>query len=428
VKRSGLGVGVAASVLAHGAITAALASLVSARLPARPTHVPLSVVEAPEPPAPPRPPAAESQEPRRESAEPAKPEPKPRPKPKPKPRPAPPPDEVALVPDGGVADAGVEDAGAGDAGVEDAGLEGAGLDDARPGDGPTPLVAGAGEDAGVTGPVDPGVVDLRPFVPGGARAVLLLRTDRLKGTPWAARVEAIVAPMPDYRALLEGTGLGLAETFDLLVISSPQPRDVTQTFLAARTPHDADALRRTLDRRRRIPGDPRLIVSPRPAWFLLVRPELVDGARPQWLDLLARIEEVTGSGPTVAVVTAADLGPELVLPVPGLPPLPAPERLTVAVSTDERGLVVTGAAVFGGDDGARGFAEAVERARARALGGITGKLVLRSLHVEGAVSRLAVAREGSFVTFSTSLTAPEAELVLEQAAGAARRFFLGETP
>lgn len=416
VRRFGLAIGVGASLVAHGAIAAALVSLATARLPRDAERVPLSVVEAPAPPPPPKPPPP--------AAEPKSSEPPPKPKPRPRPKPKPPPEEVAVTPDGGVptvADAGVELDATSSADAGDAGRP----TDGGAGDG-APLLAQGTGDAGVTGPVDPGVVDLRPLVPEGARAVLLLRTDHLRGTPWAARLEAVIAPMPDYRSLLEGTGLAIAESFDVVVISSPEPRDVSQTFLAARTPQDPAALRRMLDRRKTIPGDPRIIVSPRPSLFLLVRPELVEGAVPVWMPFLDRIDEVTGTGPTIAVVTAARLPDPLSLPIPGLPPLPAPEHLTVAVHTDEHGLVITGAAVFLDEALARAFAEAVEKARVGTLGSLTGKLVLRSLHLEGAVQRLAIARNGGFVTFSTSLTTPEAELVLEQAAQMAHRFFLGE--
>jgi len=280
-----------------------------------------------------------------------------------------------------------------------------------------PMVA-SGWDAGVPGtPVDPGVVDLRPFVPAGERVILLLRADRLRGTPWAERLEALLAPMPDYRSFIEGSGLSIAGSFDTVLIASSNPRDVAQTFLAARSPHDPDRLAR----RPRAPGDPRTIGSPIPGWMLLARPELVPG---DWLARLDAIEAQTGDGPTLAVVTVAAAGPTLALPLPGMPPLPAPERMTMALSLDPQGLIVTGAAVFPVEADAERFVAGLETARAGLLASLTGRLVLRSLHAEGAVRRLALARDHGFVTFSTSVSTNEAELLLEQATLMARRFFL----
>jgi hypothetical protein len=105
---------------------------------------------------------------------------------------------------------------------------------------------------------------------------------------------------------------------------------------------------------------------------------------------------------------------------------PAPERITVAASTDAAGLIVTGAAVFADEAQAAAFADAVWGARGRALSSLGGRLLLRSFQAEGALQRLSLAREGIYVTFSTSLAAAEAEIVLDQAAALSRRIFLGE--
>jgi hypothetical protein len=311
----------------------------------------------------------------------------------------------------------------------------AGVADAGAGDAAT-LVAhngGGGPDGGPTGqPVDPGVIDLRPFAPPGEKVILVLRSDRLRNTPWASRVEDLLAPMPDYRMLIAGSGLDIVNTFDLVVIASAAPRDVTQTFLAARTTQNRAVLRRMLDRpeREAIAGrihDPRRLVLPLTRWFMLVRPEhLPEDDVPAWLENLGRIDAQTGDGPTIAVMTLSDLGPQIVLPVPGLAPLPAPERLTIAVHFDERGLILTGAAVFSLEADAAAFEAGVEKTRREVLGSITKRLVLRSLYAEGAVQRLAIARRGGFVTFSTSLANAEALLMLEQAAIMSRQIFLGE--
>src|SRR5262249_17026128 len=215
---------------------------------------------APPPPAPPPPSPPPS----------APPKPKPRPKPAPvaaAPQPARA-DDVRGVPDAGVRpdvpDAApvpdVPDAGE----AEDAGA---------------PLVAAASSaDAGAPTRPDPGVLDLRTSVPPGSRLVLALRTDRLRRTAWVPPVEAILAPMPDYRNVL--AGIPVTDTFDAVVIASPNPRDVTATFVAGHTNKGDDELKRALangaaraawtdtpagaiGRRGAKPaGDPRLLLGP----------------------------------------------------------------------------------------------------------------------------------------------------------------------
>jgi hypothetical protein len=294
------------------------------------------------------------------------------------------------------------------------------------------VASGAGgPDAGATGePVDPGVIDLRPFVPPGEKVILVLRTDRLRATPWASRLDALLAPMPDYRLLIAGTGLDIVDTFDVVVIASSAPRDVTQTFLAGRTSKDRAVLRQMIDRPERAAirarlNDPRILVLPLSRWFVLVRPELFpEDQRPAWLEALGHIDSQTGDGPTIAVVTLADLGPQLFVPVPGVSPLPAPERLTLAVHVQENGVILTGAAVFPVEFDAKVFEAQLVKTRRELLDGLTRRIVLRSLYAEGAVERLRVARQGGFVTFSTSLSNADALLMLEQAALMAQQFFL----
>jgi hypothetical protein len=79
-----------------------------------------------------------------------------------------------------------------------------------------------------------GATDLRQLGPAGARFTLLLRVDRLKGTPFAEPVDALLMRMPDRRDLLEGTGLSLYDDFEALLVSTPNPLDYRVTFLAAR--------------------------------------------------------------------------------------------------------------------------------------------------------------------------------------------------
>jgi len=263
----------------------------------------------------------------------------------------------------------------------------------------------------------------------------------------------VLAPMPDHRVVIAGTGLGICDTFDTVVIASPAPRDLAQTFLAGRTEGNEAALRRTLARGGRVtwgpvaggtlgrrqvaaPGDPRVLLVPAPGWFLLVRPEHVtellaptpaEATPPPWLGALTHIDDQTGDAATLAVVVVADLG-VATLEIAGLPPLPAPDRLTTAVTADEKGLILTGAAVFADEAHARAFRDGVAAGQHDLLASLPRRLLLRSFRAEGAVTRLQLALHGTSVGFATSLTNAEALGLLEQAAALSRRTFLGDGP
>ena len=79
----------------------------------------------------------------------------------------------------------------------------------------------------------PRATSLRQYGPEGSRVTVLLRLDRLRGTGYAPALDAILGRLPDRRDLLEGTGLDLFQTFDALLIATPNPLDYTVTFLAA---------------------------------------------------------------------------------------------------------------------------------------------------------------------------------------------------
>jgi hypothetical protein len=100
----------------------------------------------------------------------------------------------------------------------------------------------------------PGATDLAQLGPEGSRFTMLLRLDRLKGTSYAAPVDALLMHMPDRRDLLEGTGLSFYEDFEALLVATPNPLDYTVTFLAARHHVSDGAMRAAVDRGARATG------------------------------------------------------------------------------------------------------------------------------------------------------------------------------
>jgi hypothetical protein len=90
--------------------------------------------------------------------------------------------------------------------------------------------------------------NLNAYGPRGSRLTALLRLDRLRGSDYAAPIDALLMRLPDRRDLLEGTGIDLFEAFDALLIATPHPLDPSVTFLAARHHLDEAALRAALGR------------------------------------------------------------------------------------------------------------------------------------------------------------------------------------
>ena len=211
---------------------------------------------------------------------------------------------------------------------------------------------------------------LRQYGPEGSRITVLLRLDRLRETPYAPALDALLERLPDRRDLLAGTGLDLYKTFDALLIATPNPLDYTVTFLAARHRLKDAELRTALERgakatgrvlswrteghrpfaerHARTPGpavgrDDRLIVLPAPGLvvvtppvyrsllFATARPAAKagtppgpdagpvsdppaaagggSGADPQWGALLRRIDAEDGIMPAdaVAMLSAVDI-------------------------------------------------------------------------------------------------------------------------
>ncbi len=407
--------------------------------------------------------------------------------PMPKPDPAPPPTEPPTPEAEGGDDAGPRDAGPRDAGPRDAGPRDAGPRDAGPRDAgpPEPLavvtadaapraadardagaIATSDRDAGAEGdplsrPPPPGAAaDFRPYVPAGDKIAVLLRLDRLRGTPWAPRIEAILAPMPDHRSILgEGTAT-MADLFDVLLISSSAPRDVAATNLAARGTMSAPALRDLIDRPaqpvawsparggalgRRAPSelklarDERVFLMPYPGWVVLAAPvhlgvliepsavalaeaHAVDADLPPWLARVRDVAAVAGeAGGPIAVVALSKVPKRMTLPVVG--ELPGPRRVAFAVERAGAGFVVRGTMWFTNPAAALEFERRFAAAREQMLGSTMARAILRNLHAYNAVSGTVLRVDADTAVFATSVSGVDARAGMELAAEWVRRFF-----
>jgi hypothetical protein len=438
------------------------------------------------------------------------PAPLPPPEPEVVPAPEPEPEATALVRDAGVADAeavaaasdagldGGGDAGAlavaedggdgGDGGDGDAGVVAA-LDDggvpsvtddggapalATLGDGGTTptgdggAIAAAGD--GGVGEGDPAALgagggalsagtaaDLLGYFPSGHVVSVLLRLDRVRGTEWSAATEKVLAPMPDYRALVGARDVHVADLFETLVVSSYDPRRVDATTLVARTAMPPAELRRFLDqpdapvgwsvarggmlgRRgpspRLFPGDQRVFLAPAPGWLVLAQPadlgaltgagtgeldaaRAVPGTLPPWLERVQTIEAEAGAedGPAV-VVTVGSKGRRVRLPELGLgvASVPAPERGSLALTVDKRGFLVRGNLRFTSGEAAAEFVASATAVRTKVLDLRVYSALLKKARVYNAVKGLSLAQTGSRVSYATSISIADARALMAYAA------------
>lgn len=195
-----------------------------------------------------------------------------------------------------------------------------------------------------TGPS--GLPAMDGYGPGNAVFTALVRFDRIRGTEFEEPTRKLVAAVPDYRILLDGTGVDPVRDFHSMFMASANPVYIDETFLAVRHRSTADALQVQLDRRFEttlpwqkqgnyatralVPPDSpypdeRQIMLPRGDLALVVKPQwiaqltsaLPDGSRliegvdvdqldrrPTMLDGLMNIERAASDADTIVLVSA----------------------------------------------------------------------------------------------------------------------------
>ena len=348
-----------------------------------------------------------------------------------------------------------------------------------------PEVAGPVGDAGVPGapptrpatasrpattPGLPGTAaDFRPYVPQGDKVTVLLRYDRLRGTPWAKLTDAILAPMPDYRAIVGTRNTPLADLFDVLLISSRNPTDVTATNLVARTRRPPAEVRRFLDSKdtpvrwravrggvlgKRLPSasklerDNRVYLIPFPDWIALTRtrnlgelareaaapgaPADLDAVRadetalPDWLRRARSVEVESGldRGPIAVMSVSGIKHTELDLPQVGT--VPVPVHAALAIEMAKQGFYLRGTLTFSTVERAQAFQRTLEAARSRLLDSTWGQLLLRNFHAYHALKGLTMRRRDARVTYATSISIADGKAMMILAADWARRFYAGQ--
>jgi len=262
---------------------------------------------------------------------------------------------VAAADDAGVGDAsegdgatqiaitepGVGSAGVGSGSQDTPGMPGAtesSQGSGAPGMDNQPEVEGAPTSAGTA-------ANLLAYFPAGHQITVLIRFDRLRKTEWSDPATRLFKPMPDYGALFGARDVAIADQLDMLVISSPRPRDATATTLVGKTSMSRTQMRDFLanpdapikwsvtkggmfgTRTGKVfPKDRRVLLSPWRGWFVLAQPEDITGITvatkgdldtieakaklPAWLATIRKIEDETNEPPPAAKPGAKKAGTE----------------------------------------------------------------------------------------------------------------------
>ncbi|TXD34166.1 hypothetical protein FRC98_19205 [Lujinxingia vulgaris] len=285
--------------------------------------------------------------------------------------------------------------------------------------------------------------DMRHYGPGNARMTALVRLDRLRGAPYQQQASRLIQAVPDYRILLETTGLDPITELDAIFMASANPNHLHETFLAVRHRYDNSELRELLDGRFAEPPpwseggrparalvpdtgryrDPRQVVLAarglalvgKPGWFghfdrrIASDSEIADGAQlPEnfrLLDGLRRIEEVAEEQNTIALISASGL----VYYAPGIGTLPRFEavRLSLTHPANPR---LTIDLRFRSESQAASFAESCPSLQRRIIGGIPAA---RMLGIAALIERLECSHSEDYVTVTGQYSARELTSILQ---------------
>lgn len=306
--------------------------------------------------------------------------------------------------------------------------------------------------------------NLLAYFPPGHSLGVLIRFDRLRGSEWATAAEELFRPMPDYQGLFGTKSADLATKLDMLVISTPRPRDATATTLVMKSTLGRSGIRDllassstpvawsvtkggALGKRsgKMFAGDKRVVLSPWQSWYVLAQPEDLGGLTaaspgnldtvetkaklPPWLATIRTIAKESGDdqkkGPALVMTIGtpptgtgpAKTGryklPELGL---GVSSLPVPQRVSLAMELVTQGWLVRGNIVFGSAAEAAEMVMTLTDLQTRITDSHLLSSILRKQHVLNLVAGLSLQRAGGRVSYATSISISDARAVLNAAA------------
>jgi hypothetical protein len=306
--------------------------------------------------------------------------------------------------------------------------------------------------------------NLIKYFPKGHSVTALVRFDRLRGSKWQALAEKIFASMPDYRVLFGSADANISQRIDMLVISTPAPRDATATTLVAKTKMSRPALRTFLEQPnapvtwsatqggmmgvrggdRRASNDKRIFFSPFINWFLLVQPEdvadlttpaagdidraiaIAKGKLKGWLSKIRSIEAESGDSAGPALVVTMEIAAQTIT-IPdigiGVTSIIAPSRSTLAMELVPGGWLARGNLKFSTEAEAAQFVNSVSALQQRVSDSRVLQRVLQNTKALNAFKGLSLAQSADRVSYATSVSIADAEFLLDFAAKLVNQYF-----
>ncbi|MBA2660928.1 MAG: hypothetical protein H0U74_01420 [Bradymonadaceae bacterium] len=298
------------------------------------------------------------------------------------------------------------------------------------------------------GPSD--LPDLRNYAPGNARMTALVRIDRVRETAYAEGLRRLLEAVPDYRILLESTGLDPVRELDTIFMASADPRYLHETFLAVRHSMDDATIKGFLGRRFVDPlgwqkygeydvralvpesgryQDPRQILLARPGLAIVTRPEWLEGLTGNvapdsalakdmqradapapvfsLLDGLEQIERVAEREETFVLVSAQGL----YFMLPGVGRLPKFEAVRLSVDTPDNPRLSIDLR-FATEAEARNFFNACPAMTRQVIAAIP---FARALGIATLVERLGCQHDGDYVTVKGQYTHREVANLMQLA-------------
>jgi hypothetical protein len=279
--------------------------------------------------------------------------------------------------------------------------------------------------------------------------------------------------MPDYQSLFGTRNAGIADKLDMLVISTPRPRDATATTLVMQTHLPRSSIRDLLSSTaspikwsvsrsgalgtrggKLFANDTRVVISPWQGWYLLAPPAdlgaltaskgSVDaieatGKLPSWLAGIRAIAKESGGdkkGPALVLTvgdppdnTAPAKSGRYKLPEVGLgvSSLPVPTRISLAMELVKQGWLVRGNIVFANEADAAELVTTLGDLRTRITDSHILSGILRRQHALNVITGLSMSRTGARVSYATSISISDARAILAAAAQTLGGYF-GQVP
>jgi hypothetical protein len=307
-------------------------------------------------------------------------------------------------------------------------------------------------DAGVAGTAAPLLSDLAP---GDAALILVLRMDRIQGSPYEASVRRLLQVFYDHKTLLwTSSGLDPVKDFETLLIATPNPYRLTRTFLAVRHRLPRHRIRRALERSVRygrgrmrwsrrgklergdipappkLPHDPRVVLlgdglvmltdpnhvpllstdlsapAPRPGKSPNASPDAGIRTGQGWLESLRRMNRTGGLGKDVPGMQLMAINLRRLVRLPPDIPVPHSFRVTIRAKAPT---VARGEILFDHEAGAKRFLQVIPKRIAKAK----RSLLLRLLGVTDLLDGIKLKRDGLQVRARLKLSAKQVRSLLE---------------